>query len=75
MGCDNIYTVPHTGNQTVAATRFLNKVKDIAVENQKVVVCDLKLANKNARKISDKMNKELGDLKTKLKKEEENNVI
>ena len=40
-----------------------------------MVVCDLKLANKDARKISDKMNKELGDLKTKLKKEEENNVI
>ena len=32
-------------------------------------ICDLKPANKNSTKISNKLNKELCDLKTKFKKE------
>ena len=39
------------------------------LQNQKVEICDLKLANKNSTKISNKLNKELCDLKTKFKKE------
>ena len=46
-----------------------NSDKDINIENQKVEVYDLKLANKKASDASNKLNKVLSDLKVKFKKE------
>ena len=45
------------------------KDKDIKVKNQKEDMYDVKLASKKAIQISDKLNKEISDLKIKFKKE------
>ena len=46
-----------------------NSDNDISIENQKVEVYDLKLANKKASEASNKLNKVLSDLKVNFKKE------
>ena len=46
-----------------------NSEKDISIENQNMEIYDLKLGNKNAREISNKLNKKHSDLMIKFEKE------